>query len=152
MSTIAKFHKDLLGSDPTPEQSKLYESTEIHHGYSNDSRDAMLFTGTLVLGLHTAFEPDPGIFHEVVFAIPKTLEGFTVEIMNRVIQVISKRRAGLDPKTRKKGGKLIAEAFKNLHVGHRAHTLAEEPPRWVAFGFVVNSPAPAWLRSGLLVL
>jgi len=151
MSTVSKFHYDLLGSEPTAVQASLYESSE-KHGFSNDTKDPLLFIGTLVLGLRTAFEPETGAFHDVVFPIPKNLEEFAIDTMNRVIRAIGQKRQQLDRKTRIQGGRQIGEAFCRLHVGNRAFTLPEEPSRWVAFGFLTNSPAPAWLRAGLLVL
>jgi hypothetical protein len=146
---LERFHKSLLGVDPTTLQVSLYSSGK--HGYSDGARNVERFTASLVLGLHMTFSEETRAFHDTMFIVPKRLESFAVETTNGIVQGIKQSRAGLPAAVKNSGGRLITEAFRHLHIGSRVLRIAESPERWAAFGFRVEDVIPAWLRDDLLL-
>jgi len=141
---IASFHRSLLGGDPTPEQRELYLSKA--HGFDNDQEDEAKFIATFVLGLYQTRDWEASIFRKVAFAVPRSLDAWSVGRLRSIVSHIASIRVG-KPKSGNRG---IVEAINNLEMGSRVYSVAEEPARWVAFGFKREDEIPAWLRQGLL--
>jgi hypothetical protein len=143
---VASFHQTLLGGDPTPEQINLYESEA--RGFSNDQKDEAKFIATFVLGLYQTRDWEASTFRKVQFAVTRVIDPWVIAKINWIVKVIAEKRAGQNlPKS---SNRMIVDAISHLEIGSRVHTIAVEPPHWVAYGFTKEIEAPSWLKKKLL--
>lgn len=147
---LQTFHTSLLAGYPTPEQARLYQHVPEKHGFDTDQRDKSLFLATFVAGLYLTRDWDSGGFREVHLIVTRPLEGWVVDTMNLVLQGVRRIRAQIPKTQRLEGNRLIVKAVANLVMGSRPFSIPDVPKRWVCFGYTANSPAPEWLKEGLL--
>lgn len=146
---IPKFHKDLLGKDPTPEQSLLYGAFPERRGFSNEGQDSDRFIATLVTALTDTWDRDTRSNTFVVpFAIPRSIEPWCIDQLNLFVEQVKARRKFIN----KAFLPMFPKAMKHVEMGTRVFAMAEAPKRWVAFGFSVDMVAPEWLKEGLLIV
>lgn len=145
MPSLSKFHKELVGGDPTPEQQRLYEAFPEFKGYSKEEHDKYLLVATFILGLHQTKNSQ-----KVSFFVPRSHDALVIETINELLKEIKQKRAKL-PNKGLEGNRQIVKAIQNIEIGSRVFTVKTEPERWIAYGFSITTPAPEWLTTKLLV-
>lgn len=140
------FHTLLLGTDPTPEQKRLYDSFPSYRGYSSDAQEADRFIATFLVALGDTWDKDSKMNRAVSLAIPRTMEPWCIENINKVVDAVKSRKKVLP----KPAIKQFVQAVKNVEMGSRVFSVDVAPKRWLAFGFTKESTVPEWLRDGLM--
>ncbi len=144
---ISKFHTLLLGTDPTPDQRRLYEAFPTSRGFSGESQDAERFVATFIVALSDTWDPEAkAAVNTVPLAIPRAIEPWCMDQINLFLESVKARRKLL-PKV---AIKQFVAAVKLIETGTRVFSLTSAPKRWVAFGFARESVAPEWLKDELL--
>ncbi len=146
--SITTFHKQLLGVDPTPEQSRLYVAFPKRRGFSSEDQDSDRFVATFIAAMTDTWDRDTkACTLEVPLAIPRAIEPWCIDQINLFVEKVKVRRK-LIPK---EFTPQFVQAVRHVKMGTRVFSIVEAPKRWAAFGFSVETMAPEWLREGLLV-
>ena len=150
---IAKYHKFLLGPEPTVEQMALYEAAPLKRGFAwprwlTERQKEMLFEAVLMFALtQTAQERGEPSPHRVYLFVPAELEGWATEHIRRSATVVfgrCKKAQNVDL------ARLLGAMFKGLLLGGRLTPATQKPDRWAAFGFEAEDAVPRWLTEALL--
>ena len=145
---VAAFHAKLLGidQDRTPEAFRL--SPDALSLYQSDKRGFrgplydLTTVATIVLALSLTHSEDGP--QAVVMAVPMPAADHTMHWLNLTARHIFRQRRG-----EVESVKVLRAAWKQL-VKPRLPIGMVEPPRWVAFGYDAEIPAPAWVEGRLV--
>jgi hypothetical protein len=136
MLPVVKFHRKVLGSEPTARQRSFYEMGS--RGFSV-ALDEELFAATFLLAVYLAKDGP------VVIAIPKAID-------RQILQAITYWTRGIY--RRFKGRDVAFKDFTNrihqLQLATRLLVQTQEPARWVSMGLSKEDPIPEWLKNRLL--
>lgn len=144
---ISKFHALLLGTDPTPEQRRLYSAFPAHRGFASEDQDADRFIATFITALSDTWDRDAKApMHTVPLAIPRVMEPWCIDQINAFLDQVKARKSTLP----KAAIKQFVLAVKHVETGTRVFSVPDAPKRWLAFGFDKESTAPEWLKDGLM--
>jgi hypothetical protein len=146
--TAEATHRGLRLGDPTPEQLRLYDAVDVH-GYLDDQPDESRFVGTFILGLYQTFDRTANHFHNVVLLVPQSLDKWAVDQMNATLKIIKSKQEKWPAAEKANFNRNLVSAVRNLEMGSRVFQISQ-PARWVAFGFGEATPAPEWVKNGLL--
>lgn len=146
--SAAKLHKRLCLGDPTPEQQRLYDAVDVH-GYLDDQPDEGRFLAAFVLGLYQTYDTKTNIFQTATLIIPNSLDKWALGRINATLDHIKSQQGGWKPDIRIGFNQRLVAAVRHLEMGSRVFHI-KQPARWVAFGFGENTPAPEWVKNGLL--
>jgi hypothetical protein len=144
---FSQFHKLLLGTDPTPDQVRLYGAFPKYRGYSNDAQEADRFIATFLIALGDTWDRDTKTSHTVSLAVPRAMESWCIEAINSILEKVKLRKKALTPP----GVKMFVQAVKHVEMGSRVFSVDAAPKRWLAFGFKKEDNVPDWLRGGLML-
>lgn len=146
--SAANLHKKLRLGDPTPEQQRLYGAVDVH-GYLDDQPDEGRFLAAFVLGLYQTYDRKANIFQTAALIIPNSLDKWVVDQINATLDRIKKDQETWRPDVRLAFNQHLVAAVRHLEMGSRVFQI-KPPSRWVAFGFGDETPAPDWVKNGLL--
>lgn len=144
---LTLFHTSLLGTDPTPEQKRLYAVFPKLRGYDGDQQEPDRFVATLIAALSETWDPESkASIHTVSLAIPRVMEPWCMTTINQFVEKMRARRKFLP----KAAITQFVQAVKHVETGTRIFSVSSAPKRWLAFGFTKDSAAPDWLKDGLM--
>lgn len=146
--SAAKLHKRLCLGDPTPEQQRLYGAVDVH-GYLDDQPDEGRFLAAFVLGLYQTYDRKANIFQTAALIIPNSLDKWVVVQINATLDHIKSQQGSWKPEVKSSFNQQLVAAVRHLEMGSRVFQI-KPPTRWVAFGFGEETPAPDWVKNGLL--
>lgn len=141
---LADKHRVLLSKEPTLQQVKLYSNFPEYRGFSDNSLNVECLEACLLAAMLFGTPQD-----QVVFLAPASQEDWVFQQFNGVADVLflecqkSPNRVWL--------AQSIAKLFKKVTLAKNPVQLAQEPNRWVSFGFSSEDPLPAWVGSRLLL-
>lgn len=154
MSFVENFHLNLLGRDQaiTPVRYCLSDRHRALYtgftglgvrGAANESLDAELMLGTLVLALSQTYGSSG--FQPVVLITPRAKVKWVLSQIRETAEHIFRSRKG-----DLVGVGILREAFQKLQVSDQPLKLTAEPAHWVAFGFGADDALlPAWAKNGI---
>lgn len=141
-------HRVYYKVDPTPLQTRLYESFPTFRGVSDESKNEEALRACLILSLVQTYPKgqQTGPFRCYLF-ISEHLQKWAIdEIGARAKDILLKLNKDRKPE--------LARHFKTLvpgiFVGSRVLQLTHPPERWVCFGFQKDGILPGWMSSSML--
>ena len=145
---LFSYYKFLMGTDPTPEQARLFQ--EKRHGFSIGTWDWPKFTATLILAMHLAYDSEHRVYRQVIFAYPKSMEKQVVQGIQTLLDQFRKKLPSTKGDLQKRARNSILQRMRQINLGSRVYATKEAPPYWVAYGFASGTLVPPWLQDGLL--
>lgn len=144
---FVRFHKALVGSDPTPEQVNVYKTLETRHGTFVEERSKHAFLAVFVASLALTKDPVTKESRNVYLIMPSGLDDWATNSINELLAAL--RRKPIDPQKKAARNKGLVKALNHVLRGSRVMALTSEPERWVSYGFSESTIMPDWMRQGL---
>lgn len=143
ISTV-QWHKTVLGTEPTAEQSRLYSSYPKYRGIADRTLDPKVAEAVLILALRSGFAQD-----KVLVLAPIQHEAWMLQQFDLIVTTAFEGCKSYPTRVKQ----MVAgytQLFKKVALTGRLLQLQREPQYWVSFGFVQEDLLPAWMPQRLL--
>lgn len=153
MRNPTELHRLLLGTEPAPEQNRLYQSGR--RGFSNEGEDILQTEAVLIVALAGTFPETPEEQFPRERVLVLTPSGREVWVFQQTRALVKKALGSIASLTEKTAPVehlrvVLKHHLEFLYVAQRAVLPLEPPPsHWVASGFTQNG-VPGWLKKELL--
>ena len=135
-------------STPSEEETLLLRQTEKVGGFSVQGQNPLLMDATLLLGIARTLSPEELPLRpcrKVVMLVPRVYKDFAASRVNTLARTTLDRFPG-SPKLLP----FIKASLLLLQTETSPLQVQEEPPSWVAYGFLKDSPlTPRWVSDRL---
>jgi hypothetical protein len=147
LSSLILAHKSLLGDDPSPVHTKIYEAFPATRGIASRETDPTVFEATLMLAIVQTYprkqRPDP---YRCFFFVRPELHPWALEQLRDCAQ----RMFWFQKQSKNVAvAKHLGAFLRAISIGSRVLHFAEAPERWVAFGFDKTDPVPEWVKGAI---
>jgi hypothetical protein len=139
------WHHTVLGTDPTPEQLRLYNSWPTFKGFSDNSLDPTVAEAVIILALRSGSGND-----QVLVLAPQAAEQWLLEQFEAVAIRSFQWTKERYPTRAKEMINGFIQLFRKVKMTGRVLQLREEPAHWVSFGFLAESTLAPWMDGRLL--
>lgn len=142
--STTQWHKTVLGSEPTAEQSRLYSSYPKYKGIADRTLDPKVAEAVLILALRSGFAQD-----KVLVLAPIQHETWLLQQFDLIVTTALEDCKRYPSRIRQTTAG-YTQLFKKVTLMGRLLQLHREPQYWVSFGFTSDDPLPEWMPQRLL--
>jgi hypothetical protein len=141
------WHQTVVGTEPTPEQLRLYDSWPNLRGFSDRTQDPKIAEAIIVLALRAGSVSD-----RVLVLAPLAVEDWLLQQFDSAAMRCFQGCPQRYPGRAKEMINGFTQLFRKVKMTGRILQMPEEPAHWLSFGFSVDDPLPPWMPGRLLKL